>query len=214
MDGYNLAIVIPSFNEESTIKSVINSVSSFGKVIIVDDGSSDKTASIASSSGAIVYSHAKNLGYDKALNSGFKVASEMGFEYIVTIDADGQHDASMILKIKKLLIDGFDLVVTARNYKQRYSEYLFSIYASFFWSIHDPLSGLKGYRTSLYLSKGFFDSYGSVGTELLFHALRNKFKVVEIKTQVLPRKGDSRFGKSLKTNLKILRAMFFAIFKF
>ena len=202
-----LVIIIPAFNEESTIESVISSVSEFGKVLIIDDASTDKTAIRASISGAIVYSHKKNLGYDNALNTGFRIAASEGFKYIITMDADGQHDSASIIKIKNLLIDGFDLVVASRRKKQRFSEEIFSFCSSLRWSINDPLSGFKGYSISLYNSLGHFDSYKSIGTELLFYALKNEFKVVEIEAKIKPRIGNSRFGNSLKTNLRILRAI-------
>ena len=207
-----LAIIIPAFNEESTIQSVIKSVSYIGKVILVDDGSIDSTVINAAEAGAFVHSHSMNLGYDKALNTGFEIAEKLGYQFVITMDADGQHDPNSLLEIKQILLDGYDLVVTSRNQKQRFSEYLFSIYSGMRWSITDPLSGLKGYKISLYSTLGHFDSYNSIGTELLFYALKNNYDVIEIETKVQPRKGVSRFGKSFTTNLKILRALFFAIF--
>ena len=214
MVGNKLAIIIPALNEESTIPGVISSVSPYGQVIVIDDGSIDNTAHKASLSGAIVISNKKNLGYDKALNIGFKIAKEKGYNFVITMDADGQHDPNTISKIKLLLIDGNDLVLTSRNYKQRFSEYVFYFYTNLRWSIKDPLSGLKGYRISLYSSLGHFDSYGSIGTELMIYGLRNNFKVKQIETFLHPRKGESRFGKNLKTNYQILRAIFLCIFSF
>ena len=214
MVGTKLAIIIPALNEESTIQAVISSVSLYGQIIVIDDGSIDNTAHQAALSGAIVFSHKKNLGYDKALNTGFKIAKEEGYKFVITMDADGQHDPNIISKIKMLLIDGYDLVLTSRNYKQRLSEYIFSYYTNLRWAIKDPLSGLKGYRISLYSSLGHFDSYGSIGTELMIYGLRNSFKVTQIETFLKPRKGLSRFGKNLKTNYQILRAIFLSIFYF
>ncbi len=208
MVRHDLAIVIPAYNEENTIELVINSVKSYGEVIVIDDGSKDKTANKSKNAGAIVHSHLKNYGYDESLNTGFKIAKNQGFEFVITMDADGQHNANSINKIKKLLNDGFDVVVTDRSYKQRFSEYLFAAYSFLRWSISDPLSGLKGYRVSLYCALGHFDSYNSIGTELLFFALKNQYKVVQISTELFPRSGESRFGQRLLSNIKILRALF------
>ena len=211
MVGDQLAIIIPAFNEESTIKSVIKSVSLIGKVIIIDDGSIDNTLINAAEAGAFVHSHSINLGYDKALNTGFEIAEKLGYQFIITMDADGQHDPNSLIKMKQILLDGYDLVVASRDQKQRFSEYLFSLYSGMRWSIKDPLSGLKGYKISLYTALGHFDSYNSIGTELLVYALKNKYDVCQIETKVRPRQDVSRFGKSLITNLKILRALFFGI---
>ena len=211
MVGNQLAIIIPAFNEESTIKSVIKSVSLIGKVIIIDDGSVDNTVMNAAKAGAFVHSHSINLGYDEALNTGFEIAKKLGYQFIITMDADGQHDPNSLIKIKQNLLDGYDLVVASRDQKQRFSEYLFSLYSGMRWSIKDPLSGLKGYKISLYNDLGHFDSYNSIGTELLFYALKNKYDVCQIETKVRPRQDFSRFGKSFISNLKVLRAMFFGI---
>ena len=211
MVGNQLAIIIPAFNEESTIKSVIKSVSLIGKVIIIDDGSIDNTVTNAAEAGAFVHSHSTNLGYDKALNTGFQIAEKLGYQFDITMDADGQHDPNSLIKMKQILLDGYDLVVASRDQKQRFSEYLFSLYSGMRWSITDPLSGLKGYKISLYNDLGHFDSYNSIGTELLFYALKNKYDVCQIETKVRPRQDFSRFGKSFISNLKVLRAMFFGI---
>ncbi len=66
---------------------------------MVDDGSQDKTGKIAKKLGAIVEKHKKNLGYDAALNTGFKKAAKLNVDFVVTLDADGQHK---ILLLKRL----------------------------------------------------------------------------------------------------------------
>ena len=92
MDRSRVAIVIPAFNEEKTISKVVRAANKFGKSIVVNDGSKDNTGEIAKRSGAIVFMHKINLGYDAALNTGFKKAAKLKFDYIITLDADGQHD--------------------------------------------------------------------------------------------------------------------------
>ena len=87
----NLAIIVPALNEEKTIENVITRIKEKGTVIVINDGSSDRTSEIAENSGAIVINHSFNKGYDEALNTGFKYAYESGFEYVITFDADEQH---------------------------------------------------------------------------------------------------------------------------
>ena len=83
MDKYQIAIVIPAFNEEATIFNVVQSVKKYGAVIVVDDASTDETKKIAKNAGAIVVSHQKNKGYDGALNSGFAKADELNYKAII-----------------------------------------------------------------------------------------------------------------------------------
>jgi glycosyltransferase involved in cell wall biosynthesis len=209
----SVGIVIPAFNEALTIASVINSVSKFGVPIVVDDASSDNTGGIAISCLAKVVTHKTNLGYDEALNSGFLCAKKLGLEFIITLDADGQHDPLLIEKIVNHLKDGADLVIGVRNHTQRFSEYFFGVVTNFLWSIKDPLSGLKGYRVSLYKEKGSFDTYGSIGTELCVFAAKNKKIIFQFPIVVKPRLDRPRFGNPMTANYKILRALFFGLIK-
>jgi len=90
--GQKLIAVIPAFNEERFIGSVVLKSRQYtDQVIVVDDGSTDKTAEIAEAAGAIVVRHEKNQGKGVALNTGFQAARDMGAEVVVTFDGDGQH---------------------------------------------------------------------------------------------------------------------------
>lgn len=91
--------IIPAYNEEKKIASVIRGVrKSFSDmdVLVVDDGSSDGTPHRAMEAGAKVILHPFNLGYGTALQTGYKFALEKGYEKIVQMDGDGQHDPSFI----------------------------------------------------------------------------------------------------------------------
>ncbi len=92
MDRSRVAIVIPALNESLTIKGVVELASKYGIPIVVDDGSIDDTSNLALIAGGVVVSHEYTRGYDAALNSGFKKASEIGCDLIITLDADGQND--------------------------------------------------------------------------------------------------------------------------
>jgi glycosyltransferase involved in cell wall biosynthesis len=95
--------VIAAFNEASVIEPVIKEIiKKYPNVIVVDDGSSDKTSCIANTSGAKVITHSINLGQGAALQTGITFALKHNAEYIVTYDADGQHrlsDAEKMLDI-------------------------------------------------------------------------------------------------------------------
>jgi len=86
-------VVIPAWNEERTIGEVVRSVVNQAKVVVVDDGSGDRTAKRASEAGALVIRHAANRGLGAALGTGIAAALRLGAEAIATMDADGQHSA-------------------------------------------------------------------------------------------------------------------------
>lgn len=87
-------IAIPALNEEATIQSVLLDLKHYhnlSDVLVIDDGSSDKTAQIASSTGVAVISHAVNLGVGAALGTAFKYAARHDYSHLIQLDADGQH---------------------------------------------------------------------------------------------------------------------------
>jgi glycosyltransferase involved in cell wall biosynthesis len=207
MDRSRVAIVIPALNEAPTIVGIVDAAAKYGVPIVVDDGSTDGTAALASQAGAVVVSHETNLGYDAALNSGFKKAAELESEIIVTLDADGQHDASLIDKFVNAIDGGVDVVIGIRSCRQRFAEYLFAGCTSFRFGIKDPMCGMKAYRTVVYKALGHFDSCGSVGTELMIFAAKHGYRMGQIEFDVRERNGRSRFGQAITGNYKIIRAM-------
>ncbi len=213
MDRSRIGIVIPALNESATIEGVVKGAIRYGTPIVVDDGSKDNTSQLATDAGAIVVSHNQNRGYDFALDSGFKKADELGVEIIITLDADGQHDPSLIQKFIDGIDAGADIVVGERHDRQRFSEHLFAWYTNFRFGIKDPLCGMKAYRKEVYNSLGHFDSYGSIGTELMIYAARNHFIFNQVFIQVRERQGKPRFGQLFTANYKIISAMLFSLWR-
>ena len=101
-------VVIAAYNEESKIAGVVNSVKKqkFSNIIIVDDGSIDRTSSMAIKAGAIVLTHKKNKGQGAALRTGIRDAVKRGAHIIVTFDADGQHKPGEIKRIIQPIREG------------------------------------------------------------------------------------------------------------
>ena len=213
MDRCRVGIVIPAFNESATVNQIVARSTAYGVAIVVDDGSTDNTGELAKRAGAVVVVHDKNLGYDAALNSGFKKANELSLEVIITIDADGQHDPGLMQKFIDAIDSGADVVVGIRSHKQRFSEHLFAWYTRIRFGVKDPLCGLKAYRTKVYAANGVFDSYGSVGTELMIFSVMNGYSVQQVNFDVRERNGRPRFGQTLSGNYKILRAMLMSIWR-
>lgn len=189
------------------MEAVVKAATAWGRCIVVDDGSTDTTAEIAAASGAVVLRHGRNRGYDAALESGFREAQRLGFDTVVTLDADGQHDPGLVGRLLGALDAGADLAVGVRDRRARCSEYLFAWYTRWRWGLRDPLCGLKAYRMTVFARLGHFDSYGSIGTELLLFAARCGFRIAQVDFHVGDRKGQPRFGRRLRTNIVILRAL-------
>jgi len=214
MDKYRVGIVIPALNEASTIAGIVKSVGKYGVPIVVDDGSTDNTTELALQSGAKVVVHKINMGYDAALNSGFKKAAKLGAQIIITVDGDGQHDPSLIQRFIDVIDSGADIVVGIRSQRQRFAEHLFAWYANFRFGLKDPLCGMKAYRTAVYRALGHFDVYGSIGTELTIFAAKKGYRVGQIAFEVRERSGQSRFGQMLLGNYKIIRAMVISLWRY
>jgi glycosyltransferase involved in cell wall biosynthesis len=88
----NCAAVIPCLNESASITSLVTALRrQLPCVLVVDDGSTDETASLAESAGAVVVRHERNLGKGAALKTGLSRALQRGCEWAVTLDGDGQH---------------------------------------------------------------------------------------------------------------------------
>lgn len=203
-----VSIVIPAYNEENSIFQVVTSVQPHGTAIVIDDASNDSTAIKAKEAGGIVIKHDRNYGYDVALNSGFFEAARMGSDVVVTCDGDGQHDPNVLPKFIQLLLNReVDMVLGVRSQKARWSEVIFGKYTYWRFGIIDPLCGMKGYRMGLYHRHGCFDSTDSIGTELCFASLADGASFKQVPVPIRERNGNTRFGRSLRADLRILRSL-------
>ncbi len=207
----NVAAVMPALNESRSIGSVVASVSNYALPIVVDDGSTDSTVVVARYHGAHVVSHNENKGYEAALVTGFKVATELGMSYVITLDADGQHDPEIIKRFVDELLSGADIVVGQRHRLQRIGEYLFSIIGSLIWGIKDPLCGMKAYKIECVQPIESFNNYDSVGSKFAIVAARNGKKITNLKLTTKPRDGSSRFGCGWRANKRIIIAIYHSI---
>ncbi len=111
-----IVVVIPAFNEEKEIFQLVKSLRTIiEEVIVVDDGSSDRTATVAREAGAKVISHERNRGKGMALRTGFQAAISDGADAAITMDGDGQHDWREMPKlIEKAEESGADIVIGNR----------------------------------------------------------------------------------------------------
>lgn len=151
-------VIIPAYNEEAGIARVITGVKQFmprADVLVVNDGSKDRTAQVARSMGARVLSHPYNMGYGTALQTGYKFAREQDYRYLAQIDGDGQHDPELISKLLDPVLQGdADIVIGSRfivdsgyyaPFAKRLGMILFGGLASRIVGYHvtDPTSGFQ-----------------------------------------------------------------------
>lgn len=111
----SVAVLMPAYNEEVSIASMILLSSEYAdEVVVIDDGSTDRTSEISKTMGATVLQHNMNKGKGVALKSGFDYAKN--FDIIVTIDADGQHNPSEIPLLIQPILDGKADIVNGSRY--------------------------------------------------------------------------------------------------
>ena len=122
-----VAIVMAAYEEGGSIGEVLASlpdalVGLDVCPIVVDDGSADRTAELARESGAVVGSHGSNLGQGDALRTGFAVATKLGAEVVVTMDADGQHDPADLPALVGPVVAGDADYVQGSRFLGRYDD--------------------------------------------------------------------------------------------
>jgi hypothetical protein len=125
--GWRLVVILPALNEEATVASVLKKIPSHIDgiheimTIVVDDGSTDQTAKIARSAGAIVVSHAENRGVGEAFATGIRAAISAGADIIVNVDSDGQFNPSDIQTLIEPIVNrGFGFVTCSRFAKPEF----------------------------------------------------------------------------------------------
>jgi len=113
-----IIVLIPAYNEGSRVAGVVRDVHravADYDIIVVNDGSRDNTAAAAVAAGATVLSHPFNMGYGVSIQTGYKYAYAKGYDFLVQIDGDGQHDPAYIQKLLEPVISGkTDLAIGSR----------------------------------------------------------------------------------------------------
>ncbi|HQP37740.1 MAG TPA: glycosyltransferase family 2 protein [Polyangiaceae bacterium] len=195
------AAVIPAYQSQETIAHVVRSLLSrwphdpeAKPVIVIDDGSTDGTAKRAESAGAFVVSHARNRGKGAALRTGLRVARDLGWDAIVSVDADGQHPADEAWRLAEFPCDARAVVLGVRNLQSagapranqisnRISNFFLSVFTG--RVLADTQCGLRRYpvREAMALDPRD-DGYG-FEAEVILLALKAGLPVVEVPVRVL-----------------------------
>ncbi|MDF2558040.1 MAG: Undecaprenyl-phosphate mannosyltransferase [Bacillales bacterium] len=197
-------VVIPAFNEEKNIESVIQSLQRIDlplDVVVINDGSSDDTLSVSRKCDVAVISHPTNLGYVAAVQTGFKYADMKKYPYVIFFDGDGQHDPKYIKDIAMAIEkDNVDVVIGSRfletNSMKISSAKLLVvkffrtiIYQITKKKITDPTSGFKAYKASIF--KKFVDSenfsYDLPDCNFIIDILMQNYKILEVPVNMFDR---------------------------
>lgn len=147
----HILALIPAYNEAERIMDVLTKTREYLPVLVVDDGSRDETAAKAEAAGATVLRQHPNQGKGAALRRGFQYALENGYEAVLTLDADGQHDPAEAPKfIERFAEKRADLIIGYRSFEQmplvRRISNTFGT-ALFSWATGTPiLDNQSGYR--------------------------------------------------------------------
>lgn len=196
-----VTIVLPAHNEADNLPEVLKSLRkaySDYEILVVDDGSTDKTASVALDAGVTVLRHPRRLGNGAAIKTGARKASG---DIIVFMDADGQHQPDDIAALLKKMDEGYYMVVGARVPKshsslgRRFANGFYNGLASIMtgYQIDDLTSGFRAvrarrFRKFLYLLPNGF-SYPTTSTMAFF---RSGFPVAYVPIHACKRKGKSK----------------------
>ena len=215
MDNRELLIIIPAFNEEAAIVGVIHGIRAAMPgvpVLVLDDCSQDSTLAVARAAGAEVIALPHHLGLGGLVQTGYKLAFSLGYEYVIRVDGDGQHDPQDIPKIyEQLRTSGAEMVIGCRvNSENGWKTGLVRrLGIQFFRAVlrpilgrpvNDPTSGFVGVnRAALQVFAGSFPlEYPEI--EALVVLQRKRFRFEEVPVRMQPR----RTGRSSITAIKSL----------
>jgi len=189
---HHIVVIIPAYNEERFIGSVVLKLLKYPlTLIVVDDGSSDETAAIAQAAGATVIRHSSNLGKGQALNSGFEEARRLQPAAIVMIDGDGQHLPEQLADmVRPVLNEEADIVIGSRYLQKGCQVPRHRVIGHWFFnqvtraasgvSVTDSQSGYRAFSPRAYNAELFHCPDFSVESEMQFLAREHGLRVAEV----------------------------------
>lgn len=213
-------VVIPAYNEEKIIGQVLQAVPPQLAVVVVDDGSSDSTAKIVrTQSTAQLLRHTINRGLGAALRTGFTFAIEQGYDAVVTLDADGQHNPQEIEKIIAGLSQA-DMVIGKRQDGQMppmrrvYNKIAHWFMRSIFGANEvDTESGFRAFRVAALRQMKLISSRMEISSELVAEAHRLNLKIIEVPITVAYTPYSMSKGQGLREGIKTALRLLAHIFK-
>lgn len=228
-ENKNTLIIIPAYNEGDSIGVVVSEVRKYftkAEIVVIDDGSSDNTAERALKEKVYVLKHIFNMGIGVSFQTGCQFALTRGYDYIVRIDADGQHNPTYITDILNPLIDDqADIVIGSRflgtsKFKSSFYRIIgIKIIALFLAvitrkSVTDPTSGFYAMNKKAFkfFSKNCPDDYPEPEI-LIYH---REFRIKEVPISISERKkgvSSITISNSIYYMLKVLLSLAIHVFR-
>lgn len=223
-----VVITIPAYNEErtlgavlSTIKNIMSGTRHSWKILVVNDGSKDRTATVAKENGAIVASHQRNMGLAETFRTEMRECLALGADVIVHTDADGQYKAEEIPVLLHYIDKGYDLVLGSRflgtiesmPLMKRLGNIAFSKVISNITKtkITDGQTGFRAFTKEIAKEIDITSTY-TYTQEQIIRALRQKYNVIEVPVSFVARGGRTKsrlmsgpFNYAWKAGINLIR---------
>ena len=216
-------VIIPVFNEAEHLEKVLSEVKELNifDILVVDDGSQDRSFDIAQSCSVIVLRNEVNRGKGAALKQGFEYALEKGYDSVITMDGDGQHKKEDLLVLYNAAFEnGADIILGNRMWQpldmpwiRKFTNWIMSGTISYLtgYSIPDSQCGLKLIKKNVLQKINLSSQKFEVESEILFQALHKGYSVKsvrissvylpEVKSHIRPLRDTFRFLRFLFKNL-------------
>jgi len=225
-----LAVILPAYNEAKIIGQVIKQLKQDiknlkvnKKIIVVNDGSSDKTAAISKKCGALVLTHKINRGYGAALQTGIEYARRHDIDYAITFDSDGQHDSQDILKVLQALKKGSNIVVGSRflnkENKIPFIRKIILKFANFvtflffgIW-VSDTQSGFRGFNRQAIEKINLSTNNMEVSSEFYAEVKKNKLSFTEIPIKVRYTQYSLSKGQHNLNSFNVMLKLIYKLFR-
>ncbi|MGB9594633.1 MAG: glycosyltransferase family 2 protein [Candidatus Poribacteria bacterium] len=213
-----ICIIIPGYNESRMIGQVVtNAHKIIDDIVVIDDGSKDNTAQISKDSGAYVIKHEVNKGKGAALRTGFQYAVEKGYDAVITMDSDGQHDPNDIPNFLDALEKiGSGIIIGSRMGDistmpliRRCTNKLTSFTASRIahQKIEDSQSGFRLITTDVLKTVKLETAGFETESEILIKASKVGFRIVSVPIKTIYGEEKSKI-KPLRDTYRFLRLLF------
>lgn len=218
-------VVLPAYNAEKTLKKTVEEIPSdfVNEIVLVDDGSQDRTIELAKQLGLFVFQHDKNLGYGANQKTCYKLALERGADIVVMLHPDYQYDPKLIKYFVEFITDGyFDVMLGSRIRSRRESlaggmpefKYFSNRFLSFWQNIvtgqnlSEWHTGMRAYRREV-LEKIEWQKNSNdfvFDAQTLFQIVAQGFRIGEIPVPVryFPEASSINFKRSLVYGLGVL----------
>ena len=214
MKQSSIWVIIPAYDEEKRIKEVIRGTKKYIKnIIVVDDGSKDKTYDVAKKEGIVVLKHIINLGKGAALKTGCEFALDKGAEFFIVMDADSQHEPKeipkflnelknvpIVLGFRRLSKDMPIILKLGNNVINKITKLLYGII------LHDTQCGYRAFSSDAYRKIKWKASDYSMESEIIANIGKKRLKYKEIPIKTIYE--DRYKGTTIIDGIKIVLNMF------